>query len=122
MFALKTPCADCPFLKVGGIRLHPERVREIAGAFLTEGGGGAFPCHKTVEHGDEDGDGNTTIANPCDVSICAGGLVFAMKHATENQIMQIGRRLRWWKPDAMRGHELVFDSLEAMLATNADEF
>ena len=59
-FKLTKPCSNCPFLKVGGIRLRRERAREIARAQI-DAQGGTFPCHKTTR---EDGDGEDEEARP----------------------------------------------------------
>ena len=48
-YSMTVPCNDCPFRRVGGIRLHADRVKEIGGMMLS-GGGGTFPCHKTTKH------------------------------------------------------------------------
>ena len=34
MFDMKRPCQECPFLKVGGVRLTARRIEEIAGGIL----------------------------------------------------------------------------------------
>lgn len=101
-FALKQPCDNCPFLKAGGIRLRIARAREIANYFLDQGGGGLFPCHKTVRRRRHR-------------QVCAGGMIFAFKHDKENQIMQVGRRLGLFHPEKLTGQALVFDSLAEML-------
>lgn len=110
MFDLKGPCTDCPFLKAGGIRLTPGRVREIAACF-TDWHGATFYCHKTTEE-DDDGDPVRTGRE----QMCAGGLVFALKQHKMNQMARIGSRIGW-NPDTMIGHDRVFDSLTAMLRT-----
>lgn len=48
-YGMTRPCGDCPFLKVGGIRLSQKRVREIAGAML-DSQGATFQCHATVDY------------------------------------------------------------------------
>lgn len=112
MFDMLTPCSNCPFLKKGGIRLRPARVREIADPYS-----GIFPCHKTVTHDDEDGEQIITGKE----QYCAGKLLFNMKVGHFDQMMRIGERTGW-KPDDMIGYDLVFDSLRSMLATNRKSY
>lgn len=114
-FALSTPCDDCPFLKVGGIRLHRERAREILDATLTEGAGQIFSCHKTVhsvdvldDEGDEQYDRDRT-------AYCAGALVLAQKLGVQNMPMQLGHRLGLFEPGKLHGHDRVFDTRAQMM-------
>lgn len=68
---LVKPCEGCPFRKDGtGVKLHPLRVREIA---RITGKGGAFICHKTVTHDDEDERAPTHREQHC-----AGALMYAL--------------------------------------------
>jgi hypothetical protein len=107
MFDLKRPCATCPFLKVGGIRLHKDRAREIAGYF-TDAQGGTFACHSTIDYNqDEDND---------DEQMCVGGMVFADKQNKANQIVRIMERcgaIDW--PTLRKSRPLVFDSVRQMI-------
>ena len=107
MFELAAPCENCPFLREGGERLLPERVREIAGTMLRPDGGPFF-CHQTVDYTDDFG------AITVDSQHCAGALLFALKQGRETLIMRQARRLGW-DPAALRGRERVFDSAEEML-------
>lgn len=121
MFRLRRPCDNCPFLKVGGIRLTQPRVREIANAFTDQGGGSFFPCHKTVNH-DYEGEEAERPTLREGQNLCIGGTLFALKLKRENQTMQIASRLRLIDYDKLRGSDLVFDSLRQMLKVNRDEF
>jgi hypothetical protein len=113
MFKLTKPCDSCPFRKVDGIRLTPERAREIAGLF-TDSQGGTFPCHKTVDYDIED-DTDDARQMRAPEQLCAGGLIFAEKQGSVNQLMRIMERVGGYDPSALRGHDEVFDSLSEML-------
>ena len=60
-FRLKAPCANCPFLKAGGIELNPGRLEGIK-AHLLRDDYSSFYCHKTTHHTgeEEDEDGGVT--------------------------------------------------------------
>jgi hypothetical protein len=107
VFEMASPCENCPFLRDHGVRLLPERVREIAGSMLRLDGGGFF-CHKTVDYAHDYGEVTA------DSQHCVGALLFAQKHGKETAIMRSARRLGW-DPAALRGHDRVFDSVEEML-------
>jgi hypothetical protein len=110
-FKMTAPCDNCPFRKEGGIRLRPDRAREIAHQF-TDSQGGTFPCHKTVDYGTEDDEGNTSLDG---TQMCAGGLLFAEKQGKANQLVRIMERIGAYDARKLAGHDLVFDSLAMML-------
>ena len=110
MFDLRHPCDNCPFLKVGGIRLRKGRVREIA-RYFTDVQGGTFPCHKTVK-GDDDEDRPMRRGE----QMCMGGILFADKQGRANQMVRIGERTGF-DIRKVSGRELVFDSIAQMLKT-----
>lgn len=95
MFKLTRPCDNCPFRKVGGIRLHPERAIEIANNAI-RAQGATFMCHKTVTH-DDDGEHAPTDTE----QYCAGALAFALNVGSLNQFMRIAMRIRNWNPKAI---------------------
>ena len=105
-FALVTPCADCPFLKKGAIRLRAARIEEIVACEYP------FYCHKTTRHDDE---GDAIATN--DSVHCAGILIFHEKTGGSTNAMRIGERLGLYDPTKLKGHKRVFDSLEQMLET-----
>jgi hypothetical protein len=107
-FDLKAPCADCPFLREGGIRLGKARTREIAEG-VTGNPGASFACHKT-----------TGAAGPRPRSgeeHCVGALVFAGKVGSYSQILRIMGRLGAFDPDDLekRHGSKVFASLREWL-------
>ena len=73
-FKLTRPCDDCPFLRVGGIRLAESRTEEITDLLL-DSQGGTFACHKTTHKDSEE-------------QHCVGALIFMEKHDTATQIVK----------------------------------
>jgi hypothetical protein len=67
---MKNPCEHCPFRRDVKPFLTPERGEELA--YATENPYNSFPCHKTLEHDDED----TFVGE--DSKECAGFL--SMQH------------------------------------------
>jgi hypothetical protein len=113
-YDLHKPCNNCPFLRKGGIRLHPSRVREIAGMMLSTAGGD-FPCHKTTVEARDGFDRRATK----DSRHCAGALIFAEKNGNATQLMRIMERLGFYDAQALMKDksitELVFDDMKEML-------
>jgi hypothetical protein len=100
------PCNNCPFLKIGGIRLTPRRAMELHDN-ATDWNGGTFACHKTTTHDDETGD-----AYPADDSQhCAGSLIYMLKQGAMNQMSRIAGRLGCLKPEKLMADKAVVDSV-----------
>jgi hypothetical protein len=84
LFAMKRPCENCPFLKVGAIPLAPGRVEGIVRDLLTNDYA-LFHCHKTVHHSvkggewREDDDGVERYVPSGKESACVGALIFCLK-------------------------------------------
>ena len=109
-FDLVAPCSDCPFLRVGGIRLRPGRAREIAGYILDWHRAKTFACHKTT------GKLTGKRVPAAKQSHCAGALIFSHKNGHPGQIHQLAERLGMYSREALVGHDRVFDTAEEMLA------
>ncbi len=113
MFNTSKPCHDCPFLRFGGIRVRPGRVKEVAGLMLSPEGG-SFPCHKTRTL-TEDGEHIRTG----DELHCAGALIFAEKNGNATQIMRIMERLGAYDAKKLMADKYtvaaVFDDIEEMM-------
>lgn len=118
-FDLKKPCSNCPFLRIGGVRLLPARVREIAGMMLSPQGS-TFACHKTTT---EDDEGESIPSG--DSSHCAGALIFAEVNGNATQMMRIAERLGLYKADRLMKNKTVvksvFKNLSEMLRVNRRE-
>lgn len=127
-FGMTKPCSNCPFLKKGGIRLHPARVREIGGMMLSSQGG-TFACHKTTTVDDfdnmDDETGQTFHVAQKGERHCAGALIFAEKNKNATQIMRIMERIRAYDARRLMADKAVvatvFDSLPEMLKVNRKE-
>lgn len=85
--------------------------------------GGEFPCHLTVEYGDE----TEAPIHRADEheKHCAGALIFAEKNGTSTQMMRIAERLGMYDAQALMTNdtavEAVFDCLDEMLDVNKAE-
>lgn len=114
-FALKKPCANCPFLKdpEKAIKLHPERVPGIINDLLTRESTG-FACHKTLgghyeESDDPDCDEGRYVPGGKDLQ-CAGALIVLEKLGFQSDVMQIGQRLDWYHPEESKPyHDMVIE-------------
>jgi hypothetical protein len=113
-FRLTKPCHNCPFRREGGIRLHPERAREIAHSQI-RAVGGMFSCHKTVHH-DDDGE----HAPHEKEQYCAGAVAFTINVGSENQLLQVSRRMRMWHPRDIEERDEVFRSVDEMVAAQRE--
>lgn len=113
----RVPCNNCPFRKVGGIRLTQSRITEIA--VRNEGD---FPCHKTTV---DSGTGDGQLCATKDSKQCAGFLIFREKALHPNQMMRIAERLRLYDARRlMEGNPAVadiFDSLSEMRSVHRRE-
>lgn len=108
-YSMPRPCANCPFLRKGGVRLGEERIREILAGVLGNPGA-TFACHKT-----------TGVENDKRIEHrhCAGALIFAEKHGTTGQMVRIAERLGMYDPTKLdqSAFELVFDTVDEWLET-----
>lgn len=113
-YDLTKPCANCPFLRMGGVRLTRGRTREIAQNMLSPNGN-EFYCHQTLDYENEDVDGDCAGEPTDKTQHCAGALIFAEKNGTETQMMRICHRIGLYHPDDLQDSDKVFDTLEEML-------
>jgi hypothetical protein len=119
---LHKPCPECPFTRgPKAVRVRRGRIIELTGLMLGRRGGGEFSCHNTVEYCDTcDEQGEGCPGHQTESRHCAGALIFAEKHGTSTQMMRVAQRLRLYDPARLEGKELVFDTVEEMLATAVD--
>lgn len=101
-YALKKPCANCPFLKdqSKAIELQPGRVEGIIEGLL-DGSASSFACHKTTHSGDwiETEDGEESYQSSGKEQQCAGSLAVLEKIGRPTQLMQVMGRLDLYKPE-----------------------
>jgi len=92
-FALRKPCANCPFRRdAAAIELQPGRKEEIIEGLLS-GEKQTFHCHKTVYRDDgrnHDDEGNY---RPVDVCQCPGAAAVARKFGRDTVMVQVATRL-----------------------------
>ncbi len=113
-YTLTKPCNNCPFLRKGGVPLHPRRVVQIAGNKQ-----GEFACHKTTRPSRfDDGTRVETKAS----QHCAGALIFHEKTGS-TQMMRIVERLGMYDARKVMADQAVvdsvFDSLGEMIRANS---
>ncbi len=80
MNELRKPCKDCPFKRVGGIRLRPDRAREIVES------DGLFHCHTTSTQSYDD-DGNYQRSG--EERTCSGWAAFLLATGGGGQMWRI---------------------------------
>lgn len=88
---LKRPCANCPFLKQGAIKLDPNRLPGIKRDLLADDHS-SFDCHK-VTHSQKGGtfnddDGEYTPSG--NEAMCAGAAAFLWREGRSNMAMRFG--------------------------------
>lgn len=117
LFKLKSPCADCPFRKTGGVR-HGVGPALAYASYFTLGLGATFPCHRSVpEHLDRSGytpwqDGQ---------QFCAGGLAFAENVGRRSLAVQRCIDLGAHDPATLTDRDAVFASLDTMITAHREE-
>lgn len=74
---IKKPCKHCPFRIDVKPFLHPDRAEEIA--YSTQNPYANFPCHKTIEHDEDSGEGFEVESS----KTCAGFLTMRAQQGEE---------------------------------------
>lgn len=102
-YALNKPCANCPFLKAGGIELQEGRVEGIIQELIS-GESSSFSCHKTVHcktGGEwvEGEDGEEHYQQSGKEQQCAGALAVLEKIGHRTQLMQVMGRMGMYSPE-----------------------
>nr|WP_314432185.1 hypothetical protein [uncultured Pantoea sp.] len=98
-FRLKTPCANCPFLKAGGIELNLGRLEGIKADLLGDDFS-SFYCHKTTHltGSEEDQDGEQGYSASGREAHCAGAAAFLLARGRQNIAMRLAFREGTIKP------------------------
>lgn len=91
-FALRRPCAKCPFRADVPGYLRRKRAQDIATSIA---GGAIFYCHQTTEEVDDELVGTERS------SFCAGALILMEKAEAPNQAMRTAERLGLYDPERM---------------------
>lgn len=84
-YKMKAPCANCPFLKEGAIKLRPGRVDDILDGLMKDDHK-PFMCHKTLD-GVENEEGGYEAAGT--EKMCAGASAVLWKR----RMPSVGMRL-----------------------------
>lgn len=110
MFALKRPCANCPFRIGQGSRfqLAPERLSGIWRA-------SAFQCHKTVDYSNFEDEEARAGDRP---QQCAGLMAILHREDEPNQIMQVAQRLGYLDPTELDPDGVAYASIEDATAAH----
>jgi len=92
-FAVKKPCANCPFRNDDqAIPLQPGRREGIIEGLLS-GEHETFPCHATVYRKDRRNHDEDDNYRPVDVSVCPGAAAVSRKFGRDLTIVQLATRL-----------------------------
>lgn len=102
-YALNKPCANCPFLKTGGIELQEGRVEGIIQE-LVDGVTTGFSCHKSVYSkvgGEwvEGEDGEEVYKQSGKELQCAGAMAVLEKIGHRTVLMQVMGRMGIYDAD-----------------------
>lgn len=98
-FDLTRPCGNCPFRSDKPFHLAPDRVRGILGGGKHWWPAESFPCHKTLDYSDVDGDGYVKV--PETAQQCAGVMAILHREGRPNTAMQIAERFGLWDPSSL---------------------
>lgn len=107
-YALRKPCAACPFRTDIDFPLRSGRAREFADQIR---GGWEFPCHKTTVEGEPDEEGGSTMESGPGTKACAGALIVQEKEGRINQMMRVAERLGMYDASRLDMDAPVFGSL-----------
>ncbi len=92
-FAVRKPCANCPFRNDDhAIPLQPGRRESIIEGLLS-GQHETFSCHATVYRKDGRNHDENENYRPVDVSVCPGAAAVARKFGRDLTIVQLATRL-----------------------------
>jgi hypothetical protein len=103
LFALKKPCANCPFRKEGAIHLAPGRLKGIIDQLLQDDWS-TFHCHKTVHNGRTGGEWTEDGDYQCSgkESTCAGAVIYLEKAGRPSVGMRLGAMTGDYDPEALK--------------------
>jgi len=107
---LKTPCSRCPFRIESFFPLNENRILEI------EDMPGLFPCHKTVDYSDDEGEGIETK----DTQLCAGFVSVHNNQDTDNNMLRIMMRLGMLDPETYNSDVPCYESFDDYVYAQED--
>ena len=103
-YALKRPCAKCPFRCDIWPFLTTARAEEISDSLIQS----EFPCHETLDYNTEDGE----PAETRQTGHCAGALIMLEKMEQPSQMMRICERLGMYDRHRLDMNAPVFEDSE----------
>lgn len=111
-YRLRKPCANCPFLRTGGIHLRPGRLKDIVDGLLLDDQA-SFVCHKTANYSDEEAaDGGSRPVSAGEV-MCAGAAAYLAKIGRPSVGMRVAQAFGAVESDHWReAMDLVVDQVE----------
>ncbi|GAB2875358.1 hypothetical protein GCM10027093_08460 [Paraburkholderia jirisanensis] len=104
-FALRKPCANCPFRTHGAIELAPGRLAGIVDGLVNDDRS-TFHCHKTV-HNDRTGgewDDEGTYHASGSESMCAGAMIYLEKLGRPTVAMRLAVLFKLYDPARLLPH------------------
>ncbi|WP_151708837.1 DUF6283 family protein [Acinetobacter brisouii] len=125
MFKLKRPCKNCPFRNDVEIQkgwLGEARARNIYEDTLLAGK--VFPCHKTVEHEDYEGDDPQQFALQPQNNFCAGALILMEKNgdAIKSNAIRMAERLRLYDHKKLDMNSPVFETADEFITWHKNSY
>jgi hypothetical protein len=108
-FELRTPCPKCPFRRDVKPYLRRDRAQEIADSLTRQQQ--TFPCHLTVEYGD---DGEEIYGTH--EQHCAGALIILEAMNRPNQMMRIAERMGVYDRRKLATDAPVFRTMREFVA------
>ena len=107
-YTMKTPCEACPFRNdITPFLSGEDRVRE-----LEQHQDGEFPCHKTTELDEDDGE---TLLNPNGTVACAGRMIMSWNaYGGFGQLDAMAARLGMFDPETLNYDAPVFEDWDEM--------
>jgi len=120
LFNQRTPCKDCPFRKVNGIPIHPQRAKDIMESDKL------FYCHKTLDYDNQEynEEEDESQASQTEHTKTCSGFMILMEQDPPlggNQMLQIAGRFGFYNSEALMKDNPavaeVFASREEMAKT-----
>lgn len=107
-YRLRKPCANCPFLRTGGIHLRQGRLKDIVDGLLLDDHS-SFVCHKTANYSDE----AARVGLSGGEVMCAGAAAYLAKVGRPTVGMRVAQAFGAVESDHWReAMDLVVDQVE----------
>jgi hypothetical protein len=107
-YALRKPCAKCPFRTDVQPYLSFERAKEIAAGLRDHG---SFFCHRTVDYDDQDEDADEYVTQGTEQQ-CAGATILQENDGGLGQLLRIAERIGIYDRSRMDLDAPVYTSID----------